>query len=88
MFDMGKMQDMIWGQMLKSVENLDPEIQDALENTEVYILKEDMQVRIACRSLSGNEDESRRVAKGLGTLLVPILARVIGGLKCKVKYQD
>jgi len=64
-----------------------PDVQQALQSTEVLILREDKQIRIVCRSLTGDEDNARKVSQGLGNALIPLLARLIGGFKCQVRYQ-
>lgn len=87
MFNKETMMNMIAKQFAEGLNTFPPEVQQALQNTEVFILKEDKQLRIVCRSTNGNEEEARQVAAGLGNALAPLLARLIGGFKCQVKYQ-
>ncbi|MDD5703165.1 MAG: hypothetical protein PHU23_14095 [Dehalococcoidales bacterium] len=87
MFNKESMMNMVAKQFAEGLNQFPPEVQQALQNTEVFILKEDKQLRIVCRSLTGNEVEAQQVAQGLGNALVPLLARLIGGFKCQVRYQ-
>lgn len=87
MFNHETMLNMIARQFAEGLNQLSPELRQALQNTEVLILREERQLRIVCRSLIGDEDEARRVTRALGNALVPLLARLIGGFKCQVKYQ-
>lgn len=86
-FDQETILNFIAKQFSEGFKNYPEEIKQALQNTEVLILREDKQIRIVARSLIGQEEEARQVAKGLGNAVIPLLARIIGGFKCKVKYQ-
>jgi len=89
MFNLGReaLMNLLAQQFAQGYEQLPENVKQALQDTEVFILREDRQVRIVSRSLSGDEEQSRRVAEGLANALIPLLVRVIGGFKCKVKYQ-
>jgi len=89
MFNLGReaLMNLLAQQFAQGYEQLPENVKQALQDTEVFILREDRQVRIVSRSLSGDEEQSRRVAEGLANALIPLLVRVIGGFKCRVKYQ-
>ena len=86
-FDKEAVLNIIAQQFAKGFEECPVEVQQALQNTEVFILREDKQLRIVARSLIGKEEDARQVTEGLGNALIPLVARIIGGFRCKVKYQ-
>ncbi len=87
MFDQETMMNMVTKKLAEGFKQFPPEAQQSLKNTEVFILRQDNQIRIVCKSMSGDEEESKRVANGIGNAVIPLLARLIGGFKCQVKYQ-
>jgi hypothetical protein len=87
MFNQATLMNMITRKLAEGFNQLPPEVQQSLQNTEVLILRQDNQIRIVCKSRSGDEEEARQVARGLGNAVIPLLARVIGGFQCQVKYQ-
>jgi hypothetical protein len=87
MFNKEAMMNMITKQLAEGFNKFPPDVQQSLQNTEVLILRQDNQIRIVCRSLNGDEEAAKKVSQGIGNAVIPLLARLIGGFKCQVKYQ-
>ena len=87
MFNLGQIQQMVWGMFAKQTEQWPPELKQALANIEVDIVRQPGQILIVAKNNPGVEgDPNIEKAKELilDALMNP-LPQVVGAFQCKVK---
>ncbi len=86
MFNAKQMIQMMWGQIAKQVEDLPPEMQQALRNLDVSIVKakDGGELRLVANEITPGNPYSQKAADALfSQLLVPI-SSIVGAFQCKV----
>ncbi len=81
-----QMMQMMWGQFAVQVKQLPPEMQQALSNLEVSIVKarDGGELRLVAKEITPGNPYSQRAADALfSQLLVPI-SNIVGAFQCKV----
>jgi len=87
MFNLGQMQQMVWGMFSKQTEQWPPELKQALANIEVDIVRQPGQILIVAKNnpgVEGNPNIEKAKELILDALMNP-LPQVVGAFQCKVK---
>lgn len=87
MFNLGQIQQMVWGMFAKQTEQWPVELKEALANIEVDVVRQPGQILIVAKNNPGVEGNANiEKAKGLilDALMDP-LPQVVGAFQCKVK---
>ncbi|MBA7477660.1 hypothetical protein ES707_13074 [subsurface metagenome] len=86
-FNLGQMQQMVWGMFAKQAESWPVELKEALKAVEIDIVRQPGQILIVAKNNPEVEgDANIEKAKGLilDALMNP-LPQVVGAFQCKVK---
>lgn len=87
MFDLGQMQQMVWGMFAKQAENWPPELKQALSSIEIDIVRQPGQILIVAKNspeVDGDPNVEKAKKLVLDSLMGP-LPQVVGAFQCKVK---